>query len=107
MTGTAANSRNLDNATRTSALRTKGECEPHIAFDDVAHVATAVSRQQRAFDAHAEGEAGVPLRVDATGDQHPRVDHAAPAPFDPALRFAGTAGIRRIADRSAVAHPAT
>ena len=38
-----------------------------------------------------EGEAGVAVGVDAAGDQHPRVDHAAAAPLDPALGRAGAA----------------
>src|SRR5690606_27709668 len=38
-----------------------------------------------------EGEAGVDLRVDATGDEDPGVDHSAAAPLDPALAPAGAA----------------
>ena len=62
-----------------------GRGEPHVALDHVAHVLDAVAEHQRALDAHAEREPAVALGVDAAGDQHPRVDHAAAAPLDPAL----------------------
>src|SRR3954454_15305208 len=58
-----------------SLLDPECSCEPHVALDDVPHVADARAELQGAFDAHAEGEAGELLRVDAAGDQHPRVDH--------------------------------
>src|SRR4051794_8094936 len=51
--------------------------EPDVALDDVAHVAHARAELQGPLDAQAEGEAGVLLRVDAGGDQHPRVHHPA------------------------------
>ena len=73
--------------TRITA-RLRRPCEPDVALDDVAHVADAGAELQGALDAHAEREAGVLLRVDAAGDQHPRVDHPAAAPLDPARAVA-------------------
>src|SRR3954468_17534348 len=66
------------------------EClrEPDVALDDVAHVADAGAELQGPLDAHAEGEARELLRVDAAGDQHPRVDHPAATPLDPARAVA-------------------
>ena len=48
------------------------------------HVVDVVAQQQGTFHAHAEGEAGVDLRIEASGLQHIRVDHTAAAPFEPA-----------------------
>src|SRR3954462_1027139 len=66
-----------------SLLHSERRGEPDVALDDVAHVADAGAELQGALDAHAEREAGVFLRVDAAGGQHPRVDHPAAAPLDP------------------------
>src|SRR4051812_27365014 len=71
-----------------SLVNPECSCEPDVALDDVAHVADAGAELQRPLDAHAEGEARVLLRVDAAGDQHPRVDHAAAAPLHPARTVA-------------------
>src|SRR4029453_13717721 len=72
------------------ALLLHSEClrEPDVALDDVAHVADAGAELQGAPDAEAEGEAGVLLRVDAAGDEDPRVDHPAATPLDPARAVA-------------------
>src|SRR4051795_7353888 len=67
-----------------SLLYPERSCEPNIALDDVAHVADPRAELQRPLDAQAEGEAGVLLRIDAAGDQHPRIDHPAATPLDPA-----------------------
>ena len=50
-----------------------------------------MAEHQGAVDAHAEGEAGVALVVDAARGEHARVDHAAATPLDPALALAGAA----------------
>src|SRR5689334_17816098 len=62
----------------------EGAAEPHVAFDHVAHVGQPVAELQRAFQPHAEREAGVHRCVDAARAQDVRVDHAAAAPLDPA-----------------------
>ena len=41
--------------------------ESHVAFDQVVHVVDVVAQQQGTFHAHAEGEAGVDLRIEASG----------------------------------------
>src|SRR3954452_45662 len=41
-----------------SLLYSEGRGEPHVALDDVAHVADAGAELQGALDAHAEGEPG-------------------------------------------------
>ena len=74
-----------------SDLRSEGGGEADVALEQVAQVLDAVAEHQGPVDAHAEGEAGVALGVDAAGGQHPRVDHAAAAPLDPALALAGAA----------------
>src|SRR3954453_5563288 len=72
-------------STRDRSLRDSESCsEADVALDDVAHVADAGAELQGALDAETEGEPGVLLRVDAAGGQHPRVDHPAAAPLDPA-----------------------
>ncbi len=85
--------------------------EPGVALDHVVHVADPVAEHQGALDAHAEREAGVDLRVDAAGAQHPRVDHAAAAPLDPARAVAvlGEPHVelgRRLGEREVVRPPA-
>src|SRR5919205_3159140 len=62
--------------------------EPDVALGEVPHVADGGAELQGPLDAHAEREAGVLLRVDAAGDQHPRVDHPAAAPLHPARAVA-------------------
>src|SRR4051794_19378684 len=54
-------------------------CEADVALDDVAHVADAGAELQGALDTHAEREPGERFRVDAAGDEDPRVDHPAAA----------------------------
>src|SRR6266536_2623308 len=81
--GTSTHSRSQETGTRTSALHSESAGEPRVTFDHVPHVADPVAELERALDAHAEREARVFLRVDPTGAQHPRVDHAAAAPLDP------------------------
>src|SRR3954453_17044374 len=71
-----------------SLLHSKSHGEPDVALDDVAHVADAGAELQGAFDAHAEREAGILLGIDAGGDEHPRVDHPAATPLDPARTVA-------------------
>src|SRR3954454_9491763 len=76
----------------SSEFRSECRGEADVALEELAQVLDAVAEHQRAVDAHAEGEAGVALGVDAAGGQHPRVDDAAAAPLDPALAAAGPAG---------------
>src|SRR4051812_40117000 len=65
--------------------------ESHVALEEGAQVARTAAEHERPVDAHAEGETPVALGVDPTSGEHPRVDHAAAAPFDPALAATGTA----------------
>src|SRR6478752_6833691 len=58
--------------------------EAHVALDHVTHVSHSMAEHQRALDAHAEGERGVLLGVNAGGDEHIGVCHAAAADLDPA-----------------------
>ena len=88
------------------ATPTQGAAEPDVAFDHVAHVLGVVAEHQGAVDPHPEREAGVDVGVDPAGLQHPRVDHPAAAPLDPALALAGPAGSVGVADRVAVADEA-
>src|SRR3954469_6793085 len=83
-----SSARSHETGTRTSGLHAEREGEPLVALVEVADVGDAVPEHQRPLDAHAEGEAAVPLGIDAAGAQHSRVDHAAAAPLDPALRGA-------------------
>src|SRR3954468_4358139 len=89
------------------------ECarEPDVALDDVAHVADPRAELQRPLDPHAEGESGVLLRIDAAGDEHPRVDHAAASPLHPArpvavLREPDVELRRRLGEREVRGPPA-
>src|SRR3569833_4239518 len=67
-----------------SLVNSERSGETDVAFADVAHVADLVAELEGPLDAAAEGEAGELLRVDTAGGQHPRVDHAAATPLDPA-----------------------
>src|SRR3712207_116306 len=67
-----------------SLLDSERRSETDVALGEVPHVADGGAELQGPLDAHAEREAGVLLRVDAAGDQHPWVDHPAAAPLDPA-----------------------
>ena len=40
---------------------TEGESETNVAFHHVAHIGDAITELQSALQAHAEGEAGVPV----------------------------------------------
>ena len=81
---TAAAARHQTSVPNGSVNRTSPSNMSRMSVD-------VVPGHQRPLDAHAEREAAVALRVDAAGDQHPRVDHAAAAPLDPALGLAGPA----------------
>src|SRR3712207_2816866 len=95
--------RSQETGTRTSGLRPERQREALVALVEVADVGDAVAEHQRAVQAHAEGEAGVALGIDAAGAQHGRVDHAAAAPLDPALARADAA---RLATRLGRGAPA-
>src|SRR3546814_16308220 len=69
------------------------DLETDVALEHVAEVLDAVAEHQGAVDAHAEGEAGVGLRVDAAGDEDARVHDSTAAPLDPALAPARPAGV--------------
>src|SRR3954470_23095826 len=77
-------------ASRSGLSLVDSKClrEPDVALDDVSNVADAGAELEGALDAHAEREPGEFLRVDAAGGQHPRVDHPAAAPLDPARAVA-------------------
>src|SRR5919112_422290 len=82
--GSSTYSRSQDSDVRISSdPHAERTGEPDIALDHLAHVADAVAEHQRPLHTHAEREAGVALRVDAAGNEHPRVDHAAAAPLHP------------------------
>ena len=76
---------------RSSDLRSEGRGEADVALEEVPQVLDAVAEHQGPVDAHAEGEAGVAVGVDAAGDEHPRVHDTAAAPLDPPLAAAGPA----------------
>src|SRR5215467_236622 len=73
--GSSTSSRNQDSATRISLhLHAERAGEPHIALDELAHVAQTVAEHERTVDAHPERETGVDVRVDTARAQHVRVD---------------------------------
>ena len=87
---------------RASGLHPERPAEPDVTLQGVPDVGHPVPDHQGPLDAQAEREAAVPVGVDAAGDQHPGVHHAAagqldPAlrPADPARRAAGPGGRRR------------
>src|SRR6476661_9096186 len=87
---------------RASDLHPELRAEPHVSLNDVPHVAHPVAEHERALDAQAEREAGVPVGVDPARGQHPAVDHAAAAHLDPARAAAGAArGVLALADPAA------
>src|SRR3954466_7740181 len=59
--------------------------EAEVVFDEEADVVDAVLAHGDAFDAEAEGPAGVNFRIDFAVGEDVGVDHAAAAEFDPAL----------------------
>src|SRR4051794_17380671 len=84
--------------------------ETDVALCDVVHVRHRGPELQRPLDAHAEGEAGVLVRVDAARPQHARVDHPAAAPLDPlravaVLREPDVELPRRLGEREVVRPP--
>src|SRR5690606_32054637 len=64
--------------------------EPQVVVEKRAQVVDAIAQHRQALDAHAEGEAGVALGIDADRAQHVRVDHAAAEHFQPAGAAVGT-----------------
>src|SRR6478735_5379344 len=77
-----------------SDLGAERAAEPDVALEERSQVLQVVAEHERTVNAHAEGEAAVDLRVDAAGDEHARVHHAAAAPLDPALAATGAARLR-------------
>ena len=69
--------------------------EPQVVFVEQADVGDAVFAHSEAFDAEAEGPAGVFFAVDADGVEDVGVNHAAAAHLDPAF-FAGFVGQKQI-----------
>src|SRR6185503_13375935 len=67
--------------------------EAQVGAHQVADVVDAVALHDDPREAHAEGEAGVALGVDAAVLQHHRVDHAAAAGLDPAALLADLAAL--------------
>src|SRR5580698_9344580 len=74
-----------------SRLPAERAAEPYVALVDVPDVGHTVADHHRPVDAEAEGEPAVAVRIDTTGDQHPRVDHSAAGYLHPALRAADPA----------------
>src|SRR5664279_2166379 len=62
--------------------------ESDVAIEQIAQVSDVVTTGDGAFETDAEGESAVLLRIDATGDQDPRVDDATATPLDPTLAAA-------------------
>src|SRR5690606_8018750 len=69
-----------------AALPGSGELpqEAAVVFEEAAQVVDAVAQHGQAFNAQAEGEAGVALGVDADVAQHVRMHHAAAQHLQPA-----------------------
>src|ERR1700689_2131236 len=88
-----AYSRSQETGTRISDLHPEGPAEPDVAVVGVADLVDAVGEHQRALDAEPERETAVPVGVDAAGDEHPGVDHAAAGDLDPALAAADAARV--------------
>ena len=69
-------------------------------------VGYVVLQARNALDAHAEGEAGIHLRVDAGHAQDVRVDHAAAQDLEPARALAHAATLAVVQMTRAAAHAA-
>ena len=67
--------------------------EAHVVFEDQAQVADLKAAHRQTLQTHAEGPAGVDVRVDAAALEHLRVDHAGAEDLDPALALAGGAAL--------------
>src|SRR5690606_10956005 len=63
--------------------------EPQVVVKERAQVVHAVAQHRQPLHAHAEGEAGVALGVDADRAQHVRMDHAAAQHLEPARAAVG------------------
>ncbi len=80
--------------------------EAHIAFKQHAQVGHVVLQAGNALDAHAEGEAGVHLGVDARHAKDVRVHHAAAQDLDPTGALAHAALLAVVQMAGAAAHAA-
>src|SRR4249919_2931815 len=58
--------------------------EAHVVLEEAAQIVDAVTQHREALHAHAEGIAGVFLRIDADVAKHVRMDHAAAQHLEPA-----------------------
>ena len=67
--------------------------EPHIVLIKQPHVVDAESCHRDPFHAHAEGKAGILLRIDAAVREHERMHHAGTENLNPALALAETAAL--------------
>ena len=65
--------------------------EPFVVLEDQPQVADLEVAHGEAFQTHAEGEAGILVRINAAVAQHLGVHHAGAQHFDPALALAGGA----------------
>src|SRR6516165_6716784 len=101
--GSRAYSRSQESGTRMSDLRPERPAEPDVAVYRVPDLGQPVRDHQAALDAEAEREPAVAVGVDAAGDQHPGIDHAAASDLDPALRPAHPTRIAARLGRSAAA----
>ena len=67
--------------------------EPFVVLEDQPQVADLEVAHGEAFQTHAEGEAGILVRINAAVAQHLGVHHAGAQHFDPALALAGGAAL--------------
>ena len=67
--------------------------KPNIVLKHVPDVVDVVHQRGHAFEAEAEGEPGVFLRVDTDGTEHVRVHHSRAAELYPAGAFARAAAL--------------
>src|ERR1700760_4828747 len=88
-----------ETGTRISDLHPERPAEPHVTVVGVTDLVDAVREHQRPLDAKPEGEPAVAVRVDAAGDEHARVDHAAAGDLDPPLAPADPARVGARLDR--------
>ena len=65
--------------------------EAHIILENEAQVGDLVLAHREALESHAEGPAGVDVRVDAAAGENLGVHHAGAEDLDPALTLAGRA----------------
>ena len=80
--------------------------EAHVAFQQHSKVGYVVLQASHTFHAHAEGKAGIHLRVDAGHAQNVRVNHATAQNLQPASAFAHAATFAVVQVAGAAAYAA-